>query len=276
MMNADMIAPLRRYDYERYLCCLFEKAAVQPRLWALLLLNLELAKVAESTSEEAVGAIRLKWWQEALQKIAAGEQPQEHPLLPLLAEHCMPEVAQLEPIVEARLMDVSARKGFANMAQFEQYLQQTAGQLHWVISGADEHKELIVQAGIFYGLVGSLRAMPYYLERGIVRQPLDVLLRYGIAPEAVQRGVEKEAFAELMQFWLEEISRRAQALRAPINALPKEYALIKRLHCSALLYAKALMHVDGDISALPPQLPMLGVKLCWCQWFSLPKLGERK
>lgn len=264
-MNISLIIrPLRESDYERYLCCLLERPSVQPRLFALLAFNQELAKTAEAASEEQAGLIRLKWWQEALQELEAGAPPRRHPVAEALAALTPEDVAALYPLIEARQGDVAHRAGFPDKAAFDAYLERSAGYLHWLLAGRPEAaRETIFRAGRFYGLIGLLRAMPYHLERGIVRLPRDILRRYGVSPAALEQGLEREAFGHFMAWWLEEADRQASALEPEIRALPRRLRLIRRLHKAALLYARALKHAGGDPSAMARRLPNLPLRLWW-------------
>ncbi len=252
-MDKTLLNTLRTHDYERYICALMQPAREQPRLFALLALNQELATSVEATSEPAVGAIRLKWWADALEN---GKPLAEHPLLPLLSEAGVG--AEACALIDARMAELEHQKGFDDLAQFEGYLRASAGRLHQLL--AQDDSEVVTRAGEFFALVGVLRALPYHLERGIVRLPKDVLQRHGISPAAIEAGLEKEAFAHLMDFWMGELQSRADALRGDIKTAPK---LIKRLHLAALLYARALQKVGGNPAALPRRLPNLPLRL-WC------------
>lgn len=267
-MDRTLLQQIRQQDYERYLCCLFEASAQQPALFALLALNQELAKTAEAVTEVATGMIRLKWWQEALEEILADKPPREHPVVQAIARFEAAQLRALFPLIEARLQDIEYRKGFLHKQQFENYLQQTAGVLHVELANhlcpdISHYQQTILRAGQFYGLIGVLRAMPYHLERGIVRLPLDVMRQFSISPAAIEQGLEKEAFQHLMAYWMQEIAEQAASLSEDIKALPTELHLIKRLHIVALLYANALKKAGGNPGALPRRLPNLPLKLWW-------------
>lgn len=250
-MDKQLLKQLRQHDYERFVCALMEPAAAQPRLFALLLLNQELARAGQEVSDWVIAAIRLKWWHEAVQN----GDTRSHPLLSLLAENGI-DAPQVEALIAPRLLESQQRKGFANSAQFDDYLQQGAGQLHAMLSVNDD--ENIKRAGVFYGLVGVLRSLPFQLERGIVPLPLDVLRQYSISPAAIEAGLEREAFGHLMQHYLQRLEREAEALRPQMPTLPK---LVRRLHVAALLYVKALRRCGGNPAHLPRRLPNLPLRL---------------
>lgn len=259
----------RAHDYDRYLAVLMGNSRAQPAQLTLLAFQHELAKTAESVSEEPIGMIRLKWWQEAIELILAGASPRQHPVV--LSMATLPEavLTSLIPLIEVRLQDVTYRKGFPDKATFDAYLEQSAGAFHAALlscegAEADETpRTLILRAGRFYALVGLIRAMPYHLERGIIRWPLDVLKQYGISPAAIEQGVEKEAFAHLMDYWLRELQQLSAELSEPVRALPSNAALIKRLHLVALLYAQEIARNPYHPAQIAPQLPNLALRLWW-------------
>lgn len=267
-MNMSLIAKeLRTQDYERYVCCLFESQKHQPSLFALLAFNQELAKTAEAVTEEATGMIRLKWWQEAIEGIIEGKQPRSHPVVKALAALPVERLSALYPLIEARLADITYRKGFPDKAVFELYLEQTAGYLHVQLASVlDEQAAAasagaILKAGRLYGLIGVLRAMPYHLERGIVRFPHDVLKRFGISPAAIEHGLEKEAFGHFMDYWMQECRALADDVRREMKSLPP--SLIKRFHIVALLYAKSIQNAGSNPVLISRKLANLPVKLWW-------------
>lgn len=250
-MQSPLIKNLRARDYERYLCALMEPASRHPRLFALLALNQELASAVWEASEPHLAAVRIKWWQEALQK---GDDA-SHPLLAHLQPLAL-SAQQIEMLITPRFMELEAAKGYENSAAFDAYLRASGGGLHALL--AEDENEIIMAAGAFYALVGTLRSLPYALERGRVPLPLDWLRAHGISPAAIEAGVEKEVYSALMQHCLEQVHLRAEALSQPIKTAPR---LIKRLHLSALLYAKALQRCEGHPERLPRRLPNLPLRL---------------
>ncbi len=83
---------LRVRDPDRWLVTLWCPAAVRPALTALFALDIELARVVETTTEPMIGRIRLAWWRERLEAI--GElSPPAQPVLRALAAHVAPPLA---------------------------------------------------------------------------------------------------------------------------------------------------------------------------------------
>ena len=62
----------RSGDPDRTLAALFAPRGCRADLFALYAFNVELARIAEQVSEPSLGAIRLQWWREALDRAADG------------------------------------------------------------------------------------------------------------------------------------------------------------------------------------------------------------
>jgi phytoene synthase len=83
---ADLV---RSADRERWLAVQYAPAAVRPALLALQALDLELAKVVDTTTEPMLGEIRLAWWRERLEGLDKGQVPAQ-PVLQALATEVLP------------------------------------------------------------------------------------------------------------------------------------------------------------------------------------------
>ncbi len=77
---------LRTADRDRWLVTLWCPSAVRPALTALFALDLELARVVETTTEPMIGRIRLAWWRERLDAMGNGAPPAQ-PVLRALGLH---------------------------------------------------------------------------------------------------------------------------------------------------------------------------------------------
>lgn len=86
----DVVATMvRDADRDRWLATLYAPAALRPALLAVHALDLELAKVAATTTDVMLGEIRLAWWRERLDALDRGEVPAQ-PVLRALAAEVVP------------------------------------------------------------------------------------------------------------------------------------------------------------------------------------------
>ncbi|GAA0741045.1 MULTISPECIES: squalene/phytoene synthase family protein [Sphingomonas] len=98
-MNASLNMPPE--DPERVLILSYAPVTGRPALAALLALDEALAQLLRTTSQPAVGQLRLAWWREALAKLDTAPPPAE-PVLRGLAAELLPRGvtgASLVPIV---------------------------------------------------------------------------------------------------------------------------------------------------------------------------------
>lgn len=85
-------------DPERALILAYAPAAGRPALAALLALDAALAQLLRTTSQPAVGQLRLAWWREALAKLDTAPPPAE-PVLRGLAAELLPRGVTGESLV---------------------------------------------------------------------------------------------------------------------------------------------------------------------------------
>ncbi|HSK40977.1 MAG TPA: squalene/phytoene synthase family protein, partial [Arenibaculum sp.] len=119
----DMV---RAADPDRWLSTRFiadEQARAD--VTALYALNVELARVAATVREPMMGEIRLTWWREAFEDIAAGKPARRHPVIQALGGF---DPAALEVLPAGRFADLDTEP-FADDAAVLAYLDGTAGAL---------------------------------------------------------------------------------------------------------------------------------------------------
>lgn len=117
---------VRRVDPDRWIASRFiGEAGARADVVALYALNHELARVAGSVREPLAGEIRLTWWREAFEEIAAGKPPRRHPVVEGVAAAGFATHA-LEALPEGRFADLDAQP-FEDDAAVLAYLDATAG-----------------------------------------------------------------------------------------------------------------------------------------------------
>jgi NADH dehydrogenase [ubiquinone] 1 alpha subcomplex assembly factor 6 len=218
---------LQRLDPDRWLTALFAPDARRSGLFALYAFNAEIARARESVSQPMIGQIRLQWWREAWEGIAAGK-PRQHPVVLALHEHCRHlEQATVMALIDARERDMDDAP-FADLADLTSYARATSVPL---MKLAAQHLDgpandaVIDAAGTAYALTGILRAAPHLLARQRVLLPSDLLNMHGLSPEAayqtatgtVLRPVYERVAAEA-ETWLQK-ARQQKVSRAALPAL---------------------------------------------------------
>jgi len=169
--DADLDALVRRVDPDRWLASRFiADPKARADVIALYAFNYELARVAGGVSNALMGEIRLTWWREAMEEIAASQPPRRHPTVEAVAAAGYPPSALAE-MAEARMADLDAAP-FETEAQVLAYVDATAGAVTMLAAWrldpkADPHA--VQDAARAYGLAGLWR-----LKRaGVQRLPAD-------------------------------------------------------------------------------------------------------
>ena len=150
---------VRRVDPDRWLASRFiADPEARADVIALVAFNYELARVAGGVSNALMGEIRLTWWREAMEEIAAGKVPRKHPNVEALATSSLDPLA-LAALAEARLADLDDAPP-ADEAQTLAYVDSTAGALAVLAArrldpATDPHA--VKGAARAYGLAGLWR-----------------------------------------------------------------------------------------------------------------------
>lgn len=150
---------VRRVDADRWLATRFiGDAAARADVIALLGLNYELARVAGGVSNALMGEIRITWWREAMEEIAAGKPPRKHPNVEALAASKFDPNA-LAALAEARFSDLDEGP-LRDEAAVLAYVDSTAGALAVLAArrldpSADPHA--VKGAARAFGLTGLWR-----------------------------------------------------------------------------------------------------------------------
>jgi phytoene synthase len=268
---AALAEDLSRLDHERWLVCLFAPAARRPELFALYGLNLEVAKTREVVSNAILGQIRLQWWRDALDELAAGaalRHPVLGPLRQARAEDRL-DLERLHALIDAREGDLEDDPP-ATLADLEAYASATGGalaRLHAGLLGAPDAGGAADAVGTAWALVGLMVALPYrrgklshgagrlWLPADLMRQ--EGLSRGGIVPgsptlAAVVRGVAERA---------DSLLAAARAARRSVPRAARSALLLARIADERLARLRAAGFDPFALAARPSGLLPLRLAL---------------
>jgi phytoene synthase len=140
-----------------------------------------------------MGEIRLEWWREAVVEARDG-RPRAHIVVRALAElfaRSGPPRELFESMIDARQFDVSADM-FPDMRALVSYADATSGALMriavQILCDGAGPEDVPHEAGVAYGLTGSLRALPYHTARRKLYLPAETLKAEGVDPDDVLSG----------------------------------------------------------------------------------------
>lgn len=172
-MNEDIAACagiVQKGDPDRFLAIMSGPVELREKLFPLYAMNVEVARAPWVTQESMIAEMRLQWWSDALEEIAAGGDVRRHEVVTPLAQILTAKQAKaLFALVEARRWDIY-KDPFEGDAHFQAHLASTSGVLLSVateLAGAAERPEINV-IGIADGLARWFQAIPALEAKGRV------------------------------------------------------------------------------------------------------------
>lgn len=188
---ADLVA---RGDPDRFAAAMAAPVAARRVLFPFYAFNLEIARAPWVTAEPLIAEMRLQWWADALDEIAAGGPVRRHEVTEPLAEVLAPgDTVLLQRNIDARRRDARGEP-MANVQELRGYVEDTSASLMWAVTRALEpehdwgppvhlledpdndrtmNRTAVGRAfsiGGAQGLANYLLAVPEFLARG--RNPL--------------------------------------------------------------------------------------------------------
>ena len=188
-------ALLREADPDRWLAGLFLREPEREAVTALYAFNIEIARIRDLVSQPLPGEVRLQWWRDLVDGDARGDvaaHPVAASLMTAVRRHALPLPA-LAGVIDARVHDLYDDL-FATVGDLEAYCGATSSVLlrlaTLILAGGTEPGSVDAagHAGVAYGIVGLLRAVPHHALRGRVIIPLDVMERNGATSQMVLSG----------------------------------------------------------------------------------------
>lgn len=263
---------VRRVDHDRYLATLFLPARVRDAAYALLAFNSEIARTREIVSEPLLGQIRLQWWRDALDEIAAGKV-REHPVVMALAaamgDYAV-ERARLDAMIDAREADLDDEPP-KSLAALEAYARATSGNLSVLImdllEGGETARRAAAAVGTAWALVGLARAVAFHAQTHRLYIPEELLTGY---------EVERRRLFDLkptpgLNRAVADVVHRAEALIGEARSLRTELSRAeRRVLLPAVLAGRYIAGMDragnDPFSFSPSHRPSRALDLAWAAW----------
>lgn len=172
MITGDIAACaqlVERGDPDRFAATMATPVAMRRVLFPLYAFNLEIARAPWMSAEPLIAEMRLQWWHDALDEIAAGGPVRRHEVATPLSQVLDAEgAALLTGCVSARRREAQ-RLPVADAGDLRDYVAETGGTLMWVaaraLGGDDETRARGIGAAA--GLANYLLGVPLFLQRGL-------------------------------------------------------------------------------------------------------------
>lgn len=67
----------RKHDYENFLCTLLLPSNIRTTAFAVRAFNIEVSRIQDTVSNEQIGLMRMKFWEDAVDRIYTGQVPNQ-------------------------------------------------------------------------------------------------------------------------------------------------------------------------------------------------------
>ena len=220
-------AQVRAHDPDRYLATLFAPADAREALYVLYAFDHDVGRVRRIVSEPLAGLVRLQWWRDALEGLAAGK-PLAHPVVAALHARWArfaPLRPRLDAAIDASEQELSAGPP-ADLVALEDRLGSSWGEITLgaldLLGAAEEPARAAGRhLGLALGLVRLLQALPGHLRQNRMPLPDAMLVQYGIAGESLQGGGAAAALRPVVADLAARAREHLEASRRHRDAVPR-------------------------------------------------------
>lgn len=235
---------------------------------------MEVARVNSQVSEAKIGEMRLKFWEETIDKIFSSKDIPipEHPIaieLKNTTKECSLSKMYFHRLVKARrrLGNVS----FLTVKELEDYAEQTNSSVYYLLLEAAGIKNIhadhaVSHLGKAQGISNIIRSLPHQRRNAIIPIPQETLLKHGVSQERIYRDQEKDKGVENCVFEIATIAHqhlaKARSLR---DKIPQDCLQILLPAVAIDRYLERLRRANFHPSAesIQKRDPLLPLVLKW-------------
>ncbi|XP_058442979.1 NADH dehydrogenase (ubiquinone) complex I, assembly factor 6 homolog [Malaya genurostris] len=221
---------VRQYDKENFLCTLLLKNPQRRSALAIRAFNVEIARITGSVSDDRIGQMRLKFWEDAVNKLYkedlkhVPDQPVIQELKKAIDNHKLTK-RYFQRIVSSRL---NTNLRFVTTKQLEEYVEDSVSTVLYLI--LESHGVRNVHAdhvashlGKAQGIVNLLRSIPCQERRNVVPIPQEILMQHGVSQERVLRNKKDDKGVEEVIFQMAGVAHRHfEHARNLMDSVPKQ------------------------------------------------------
>ncbi|XP_019558491.2 NADH dehydrogenase (ubiquinone) complex I, assembly factor 6 homolog [Aedes albopictus] len=221
---------VRQYDKENFLCTLLLKNPERRSALAIRAFNVEIARITGTVSDDKIGQMRLKFWEDTIDKLFKNDLKHvpEQPVIQELKEVIDSKKLTkryFQRLISARL---NANLRFVTTKQMEEYVENSVCSVLYLLLEAHGVRNVHADhaashLGKAQGIVNLLRSIPYQERRNVVPVPQEVLMQHGVNQERVLRNRKEDKGVEEVIFQLAGLAHQhLEKARKLAGSMPKQ------------------------------------------------------
>ncbi|BES89091.1 Squalene/phytoene synthase [Nesidiocoris tenuis] len=265
---------VKQYDHENFLCTLLLPNDTRRAAFCIRAFNIEVSLIGNKITEDHIGLMRYKWWEDALNGIYSGGSIPKHPVVLELNKVIKDNKLlkkQFTRMLSARRNPLP-KTGFKTMKDMETYAEESTSPVYYLILQAAGVKNVDVDhaashLGKAQGVVNLVRSIPHHITRRQVVLPEEILVKHDVPQETfmssnmVINGPVRDVLFDVAS----SANTHNDKARQLIADVPKK---AKPIFLPAVAVSEYLERLrDADFDILHPNLQCrnasLGFKLFW-------------
>ncbi|XP_022914141.1 NADH dehydrogenase (ubiquinone) complex I, assembly factor 6 [Onthophagus taurus] len=263
---------VRTNDYENFVCTLFLKNPHRSSALAIRSFNIEVSKISERVSQVDIGRMRLKFWEETIDKCFQ-KDPLNVPQHPVALEIYKASLREkltkrhFKTLIISR-SELLNKNSFNTMSELETYAEKTVSTVYYLILESCGIKNIHADhaashIGKAQGITQLLRTIPLAKKINFIAIPQDILVNHKVSHEDVLRNKISDNMVESCL----DLASRAN------EHLVKARDLMSNVPSQAKTVFLPTTAVDNYLNRLSNvQYNVFHPSLLHRSWFWLPKL----
>lgn len=231
-------------DPNRFKAAICASEGARERMFAVIALNVEIAKIPVTVSEPLLGEIRLQWWLDAIEDLYAGKAVRDQEVITALSKD-LPDKDLLLGLINARRFDLHDLPMPSDEA-LDAYLSATGGAISQLMAGRND---VVANVGWAEAAGRLIEALPALYHHGVSAIPVTDALDLNAIAEGKTPDNLRSAVAGLAEQALDRLAR-ARAARAQVTGDAMAACLSAHIYEPTLRAAAA---PGFDIFASPPR-----------------------
>lgn len=210
------------------MCSLLLPHNIRSAAFAIRAFNVEIAVVEDQVTDNVIGKMRYKFWEESLDKIYSDLPPrspvplelhrvrekryQVHDILvceetsksflfQILKTHKLSK-RYFKRLINARL-ERSGISTFPDLESLEKYSENSSSSIYYLLLEANgtqsiEADHAASHLGKSHGIVTSIRSVPYHAQKRNCNLPQDILMNHDVSMESIFRGESSKELSDVI------------------------------------------------------------------------------
>ncbi|XP_069677054.1 NADH dehydrogenase (ubiquinone) complex I, assembly factor 6 isoform X2 [Periplaneta americana] len=241
------------HDYENFLCTLLLPNNLRTSAFAIRAFNTEVAKVQDQVSDPRLGQMRMKFWEEVVERIYSDNAPSHPVALELHRATQQHKLSKryLKRLVVARADHLTSAT-FSDLEAVESYAEQSVSPIYYLLLEAAGVQNIHADhaashLGKAHGIANLIRSIPYNAQKRLVALPQDVLLRHSVSHEEILRFVTSQHFKDAVFDIAGRAKQHLDKARSLKNTVPKSAYTVFLPAVTVDLYLEKLRVRDFDV-----------------------------